>query len=99
MEFLWIVVGVVILGGIIGAMFASGQVQDVQRKFASLGEVPGKTRNEIEAVVGPPVAVSALPDGKKLLQWQIINQAGGYHIGLVFDQNDVCEGISHESAV
>lgn len=80
-------------------MVSGSQVGEVQKGFASLGEVPGKTRSEIEAVVGPPSSISGMPNGGTLLQWQIVNQAGGYHIAMAFDADGICEGITHESAV
>lgn len=98
MELIWIGIGAVVLAGVIGAMVAGSQVGGLQQKFAELGHLPGKTRTEIIDAVGPPQSVSAVGDGKTLIQWQMINQAGGYHVALMFDENDLCEGVTHESA-
>jgi hypothetical protein len=97
-EMIWIGIGVVVVVGLIGAAVAGSQIGSLQQKFASLGDLPGKSRTEIINAVGPPQSVSALGDGKTLLQWQMINQAGGYHVALMFDENDLCEGVTHESA-
>ncbi len=61
-------------------------------KFRGLGTLKGRTRDEIIARVGPPQSASAQPGGKTLLQWQ----ATGYHIALRFDENGLCEGVTHE---
>lgn len=103
MEFLLLSIGTSILGFIgyliMGAMVkAPGAV--LETKFANLvkdsnGVIAGKTYAEIVSVCGSPSAVSPVGDGKKLCQWL----ATGYHIALVFDENDICLGISHEVSV
>ena len=70
---------------------ASGRV--LKYKFEQLGIIQGKTLAEITAVVGLPNSISAISEGKILRQWQ----ATGYHIALLFDSNDICEGITHVS--
>ena len=89
--------GFAILIGL-GALVAYSGLSDIKGKFASLGVLQGKLKDEILAVVGPPSSVSAMNDGKSLLQWQHISEAGGYHIALLFDHEDICEGITHESS-
>ena len=98
MEFIWIGIGAVVLAGVIGAMVAGSQIGSLQQKFAALGDLSGRSRAEIISAVGAPQSVSAVGGGKTLLQWQMVNQAGGYHIALLFDENDRCEGVTHESA-
>lgn len=63
----------------------------LQQKFVSLGTIKGKTRIEIEAVVGAPNSISAAAGGMVLCQWMAV----GYHIALLFD-GDICQGITHE---
>lgn len=81
----------------VGALFAaqshyvSQPGRDMARKFAKLGTLSGKSKEEIIASVGQPSSFSALAEGKSLLQWQ----ATGYHIALRFD-GEVCEGVTHE---
>jgi hypothetical protein len=64
----------------------------LHKKFISLGVLAGKTEAEITEAVGLPVSRSAMVDGGVLLQWQ----ASGFHIALIFDENRICKGISHE---
>jgi hypothetical protein len=86
----------VIALGVIGAIAASASLSSIQKKFAGLGTLTGRTKEEIIKVVGPPTSISGLPNGKTLLQWQHISQAGGYHIALRFDDQGRCEGVTHE---
>lgn len=67
----------------------------LQRKFINLGTLQGKTYNEIVAVVGSPNSVSSSADGGKICQWL----QTGYHISLLFDNNDICLGVNHETKV
>lgn len=93
-----------ILGGLILYFITTAFVKApgslLQTKFAMLtkdtdGVIAGKTYNEIVAACGSPVSVSPTGDGGKLCQWM----ATSYHIALLFDENDVCLGISHEAKV
>jgi hypothetical protein len=65
------------------------------QKFVSLGKMTGKTRNEIQAVVGPPNSISAMAGGKVLCQWM----ATGYHIAILFDSTGQFIKITHQSRV
>jgi len=69
---------------------ASGRVLSL--RFATLGDMRGKTEGEIIAVVGPPSSVSSMAFGQSLLQWQ----ATGYHIALLFDAGGRFLKITHE---
>ena len=71
---------------------APGKV--LNQKFVSLGTLKGKTYDEIVAVCGVPSSNSAI-DGGTVKQWM----ATGYHIALLFDENNVCLGVSHETSV
>lgn len=53
-------------------------------KFKSLGDMTGKTLNEIVSVVGQPTARSLMANNAVLYQWQ----ATGYHIAILFDANE-----------
>ena len=92
-------IGGLLLYLLIGAMVkAPGSM--LQTKFAQLtadtnGVVAGKTLEEVKKACGSPSSVSAMGNGQTLYQWQ----ATGYHIALVFDENDVCVGISSEIKV
>ncbi len=95
MGFLPWLIGAIVVGGIISAVMQQANVtapgRELHQKFESLGDMTGKTKDEIIAVVGPPTSVSELPDGKTLLQWQTT----GCHMALRFD-GDVFDGITHE---
>ncbi len=100
----WYVWVLPLVGGLIWWIISSAAVKApgnaLQQKFASLtkdtnGIIAGKKLSEIQAVCGAPNAVSSLGNGQKLCQWQ----ATSYHIALVFDENDVCVGVSSEISV
>ena len=103
MEFLSIWV-LPLIGGLIWywvtqvAVKAPGDI--LASKFSALtkdtgGVIAGKTYREIVDACGAPASVSSMGDGQKLCQWM----ATSYHIALLFDENDVCLGISHEAKV
>ena len=71
----------------------------LQQKFVKLGNLQGKTYDEIVMACGLPKAQSSQvsEDGAtiQVRQWM----ATGYHIVLLFDQNNICMGISHQASV
>lgn len=86
--------GGLILYAIIDAVVkAPGRL--LNQKFVSLGDMRGMSYADIEKVVGKPQSVSQMGDGGTLRQWI----STGYHIALVFDENDKMVGISHETSV
>lgn len=100
MESILIFAGTSLLG-LIGYFLMSAFVKApgklLQQKFATLtkdteGVIAGKHLDEIIKTCGNPSSVSAMGDGTTLRQWQ----ATGYHIALLFDENNVCLGISTE---
>jgi hypothetical protein len=68
-----------------------GQLHD---RFLGLGDLTGKTADEITAAVGRPSSISSLGYGQTVLQWQ----ATGCHTSLVFDENQQFVEISHQYA-
>ena len=92
MEFIWVFIGGIVLYAIISAM-TTAPGRSLQNKFVNMGTLTGKSKNVIISIVGSPNSISALPDGKVVLQWM----ATGYHIALIFN-DDICEGVSHEFA-
>ena len=84
-----------LLGGLGLNALISGAVRIpghlLQGKFASMGNLSGKSMREIIAVAGAPSSISPLPNGKHLLQWM----ATGYHIAIIFN-GELFEGVSHE---
>ncbi len=90
----WLV-GAIVVGGAISAAFQQSNVTapglELHQKFVSLGNMTGMTKDQIIAVVGQPSSISALPEGRTLLQWQ----ATGCHMALQFN-GDLFEAITHE---
>lgn len=86
-----------LLGGIILYLIISVAVRSggamLNKKFVDLGTLKGKSYTEIEKAVGKPNSISSVKDGKTIRQWL----RTGYHIALIFDENDICEGVSHQS--
>jgi len=94
MEWVGILVGGFVIYAIIVAI-TRAPGQSLAKRFQMLGVMTGKTREEIIAVVGPPHSVSTMADNGQLLQWM----QAGYHIAIMFDQQGMFKGISHESSV
>lgn len=63
----------------------------LKTKFARLGTLRGRTKDEIIAAVGSPSSISAIKEDVTLLQWQV----SGYHIALHFT-GDRCNGVTNE---
>ncbi|MFD5618926.1 hypothetical protein [Streptomyces yangpuensis] len=62
--------------------------------FADLGNLAGRSKDEIAAVVGPHSSFSVTGPNQVLLQWQ----SDVYHVALLFE-GDICVGITHEFAI
>jgi hypothetical protein len=70
----------------------------LQNKFVQMGTLAGRTQQEIINVVGPPNTTSSPGPGLILLQWiRVGSFVGGFHIALIFDENGVCGGVTHQS--
>lgn len=102
MEFILISIlttlGGIVLYAIMGAAVkAPGAV--LATKFQSLGDMSGKTYNEIKSVVGAENSISTQVNDEgeviKIRQWI----STGYHITLLFDSNDNFICISSETKV
>lgn len=89
--YIWVLLGVGIIPTAI--FIVPGKV--LQQKFIKLGTLKGKTLNEIQSACGAPSYVSYGEDGVKIYQWATAN----YHIVLLFDENDICLGVSSETIV
>ena len=92
MDVLVVMILMLVVGGAISAAFANKEGKQLAQKFANLGVLRGKTKQEIIDAVGePPNSMSVIGPGKTLLQWQKAN----YHVALGF-QDDICYGVTHE---
>jgi hypothetical protein len=103
MDNMFVVLIFVLIGGFVLYAIQSSLVKSpgnsLNQKFVSLGTLQGKTFMEISAVVGLPQSVSSSIGVDKqpiiIRQWM----ATGYHIVLLFDSNDICLGVNHETKV
>jgi hypothetical protein len=68
--------------------------RELHRRFLALGDMTGKTADEIIAVVGRPVSISSMAAGQTLLQWQ----ATGCHMALLFGPDGKFLKITHQYA-
>lgn len=95
----WYIWVLPIVGGLFWYFITSATVKApgsiLQNKFVKLGVLKGKTYDEIVAACGTPSSISPVGDGIKLCQWM----ATSYHIALLFDENNICLGVSHEAKV
>lgn len=83
----------------IGSAISSAGANNMLDNFKSLGNLSGKTLDEIVKVVGQPMHISTMSDGGQLYQWMSnAGSAGGsqYHISLLF-KDGLCQGVSSES--
>ena len=94
---LWFI-GMIVVGAtffVVGEILLKQAVTQPGRalagKFAALGIISGRSKQEIIAAVGQPTSFSAMAENQALLQWQ----ATGYHIALSFT-GEVCNGVMHE---
>lgn len=101
-EFMEGVIGIVVVASVVLTVISAFSTATVgsdgrrlQRKFGDMGNVQGMHLDEFIQKVGKPNSVSSMPDGKTLRQWM----ATGYHVALIFDEDDVCLGISSETSV
>ena len=99
MEDFWYIWLLPAIGGLIWYVISMAAVKApgnaLQSKFVKLGTLKGKKLDEIIAVCGYPSSVSSSNGGVKIYQWM----ATGYHVVLLFDENDICLGVSSETKV
>ena len=81
-----IIIGVAIYMSITSLVKLTGW--RLQRRFARLGRLEGKRKEEILRLAGEPHSYSAANDGKGWWHWN----AGGHYIALIFD-GEVCESM------
>ena len=74
---------------------ATASGRDLHQRFIALGDMTGKTADEIiTALQIQPTSISSMARGMTLLQWQAI----GCHMSLLFDANSKFVKISHQYA-
>jgi len=67
---------------------------NLQNKFVRMGRLKDRTYSEICSFVGLPNAISSRAEGKAC-QWI----KPGYHIVLIFDKDDICQGVTRQTSV
>lgn len=90
----------IVVAGIVGgikAMSSQSQVNDLNAKFISLGNLKGKTYEEIVEIVGPPKS-NSVAGNTRVCVWMTDIAAGAptYTVSLVF-RNGLCESLSEHS--
>lgn len=68
-----------------------GFATTLPQKFASLGTIAGRTKDEIFKVTGLPSSMSTADCGKVHCHWE----TSRYRITLIFS-GEICEGVAHE---
>lgn len=92
MEWIWLLVAIPIIALIGGAISTSMKSND----FVSLGDISGKSLEDLTSVVGEPNSISAAPDGGKLYQWMGVNGSSAYHYAILFDAEGKAVGYTHQ---
>src|SRR5206468_1625665 len=78
-------------GFLVAAVSGSDPGKQLIRNFVALGNMTGKSRADIEKIVGPPSKTSVLEDGKILCQWVVADTK----VALMF-RDDIFAGVSQE---
>ena len=98
MEFFYVVLAIPVVVALIWGVVGGVQTNNMMDNFTNLGNLTGKSLDDIVGAVGSPDHISTLPDGTVLYQW-ISNKystTGSYHVALIFE-NNLCLGVSSES--
>lgn len=83
---------VALLASIATAYAGAVRSRKLRRKFEELGQIPGRSVEEIIKHVGPPNVREKIHAGREMLQWRRIN----FQVILAFT-NGVCDGVDYES--
>lgn len=71
----------------------------INKKFVSIGNLSGRTFQELIAAVGGPTLTMALPNGGSSSAWQEGGFLSMWQISLTFDPYGVCIGVGSELAL
>ena len=90
------IAGIVIAILLVGLVSYTLRVQgkELNNKFVAMGELKGKTYNEIKNEVGVENSKTYNSTGC-VRQWV----KPGYSINLIFDKNDICLGVNNETSL
>ena len=92
MEWMWFLLAIPVIALIGGALSTSMKSND----FAAMGDITGKSLDQLTRVVGQPNSISAAPDGGTLYQWMGINGGSAYHYAILFDADGKAVGYTHQ---
>jgi hypothetical protein len=88
----WIALGLVILFATGAAAYGTAiRSAALRSRFESLGNLPGRSLEEIVRHAGEPNRRTRLGQGREMLEWRRIN----YYIGLSFT-DDICTHVVDE---
>ena len=65
--------------------------RELHARFKSLGDMSGKTLDDVVSVIGPPSSSSSIAFGHTLLQWQTKR----CHVALLFDRDNRFVSVRH----
>ncbi len=88
MEYTWIIAAFIILpliGQIMSQQNSVNSGSRLQQKFVSLGNMAGKTDEEIFTVAGKPNGIAHMGEGRYIYQWSDT----GYNIAILFEDRKV----------
>lgn len=91
MELFFIFIGVAVVGGVITSLVFNNKAD----KFVGMGDITGKSPDDIIAVVGSPSSISNIGPDQVLYQWIETSSAGGYHYAIQFNDGK-CIGYTHQ---
>ncbi len=79
-------------GYLIWYFVLGGKGKAIKAKFQQVGNLRGKTFDQIVAFAGKPVKATNYPGGKMIAIFGHI----GYNVTLIF-QNGICQGVNNET--
>ena len=85
-------IGFLVIFCIVLLLCQSVDTQNFQDKFARMGDLRGKTLDQIIAEMGKPQSALRMPDGNIIVQWI----SGKYSIALAFNAERSCLGVYSE---
>lgn len=68
--------------------------RELSLRLLALGDLRGKSADQLIEILGPPSSISSMAAGRTLVQWQRTS----YHVALLFDARGQFVKITHEYA-
>jgi hypothetical protein len=92
MDYFYLFIAFIVVVSIVSGLTFSSKAN----KFIKLGNVSGKTLDEIVKVVGKPTSMSSIGSNQVLYQWISVSSSGSYHYAMSFTDGK-CIGYTHQS--